>query len=152
FCDRGRIASVIVRAAMRVGGTIDDVLAQMRAIEASTAPRDGVAWFNRLYMRVTENVSARLGSGFFANDVYIARTDVVFAGYYFRAIAAPVPPRSWEPLLDARADDRIAPLAFALAGMNAHINHDLAHAVFDVALEGGGPVPARGSAEHADYL
>jgi Family of unknown function (DUF5995) len=30
------------------------------------------------------------------------------------------------PLFDARHDRRTAPLQFALAGMNAHISHDLA--------------------------
>ena len=130
---------------------IDDVIARMRAIESSLPPNDGVACFNRLYMRVTQNVAARLGTGFFANDEFIARTDVAFAGYYFRALDAAEAPKCWAPLLEVRASDRIAPLVFAIAGMNAHINHDLAHAIFDLAVEDGQP-PSRASAEHADYL
>jgi hypothetical protein len=35
--------------------------------------------------------------------------------------------------------------------MNAHINHDLAHAVFDLAVARG-HAPTRGTAEHDDFL
>ncbi len=38
------------------------------------------------------------------------------------------PPVPWRPLLDARGDRTIWPIQFAPAGMNAHINHDLAPA------------------------
>jgi hypothetical protein len=136
--------------------SIPDVLDRMRAIEGALPANDGIAWFNRLYQRVTENVAARIGHAYFADDAYIARMDVVFANYYFAAVsrfaADPASaPRCWAPLFAARADSRIAPIVFALAGMNAHINHDLAHAVFDLAVERGSP-PVRGGAEHADYL
>ena len=33
--------------------------------------------------------------------------------------------RSWAPLFASRSNPAIAPIQFALAGMNAHINHDL---------------------------
>ncbi len=130
--------------------TIRDVIASMQRIQAALPENDGVAWFNRLYTRVTENVAARLGTGYFANDAFIARMDVVFAGYYFRALEASPVPRCWAPLVDARADTSIAPLAFALAGMNAHINHDLALTVLDMSRERGA-ILRRGTPEHDDY-
>jgi Family of unknown function (DUF5995) len=34
-------------------------------------------------------------------------------------------PKAWAPLFEARATSGIAPIQFALAGMNAHINRDL---------------------------
>jgi len=56
----------------------------------------------------------------------------------------------WAPLFDARHDHGIAPLQFALAGMNAHIGHDLAIGVVDTcgAL---GVTPDDDSGQHADY-
>ena len=38
-------------------------------------------------------------------------------------------PLAWQPLVDRRAAAGIEPIQFALAGMNAHINHDLPLAV-----------------------
>jgi hypothetical protein len=34
-------------------------------------------------------------------------------------------PAAWQPLVEARTNPAILPIQFALAGMNAHINHDL---------------------------
>jgi hypothetical protein len=55
--------------------------------------------------------------------------DVAFAGLYFGAAdAASDPaavPLAWRPLVEQRANTGIEPVQFALAGMNAHINHDL---------------------------
>ena len=59
--------------------------------------------------------------------------DVVFAGLYFDSVetaaAGADVARSWAPLVAARRRRGVAPAQFALAGMNAHINHDLAVAV-----------------------
>ena len=59
--------------------------------------------------------------------------DVTFANLYFTAVdAADDPaavPLAWRPLIEARAQPGIEPIQFALAGMNAHINHDLPLAV-----------------------
>jgi hypothetical protein len=38
-------------------------------------------------------------------------------------------PLAWRPLVERRAEPGIEPIQFALAGMNAHINHDLPLAV-----------------------
>jgi hypothetical protein len=59
-------------------------------------------------------------------------------------------PRCWAPLFDARHDPRIAPLQFALAGMNAHIGHDLPVGVVDT-CQALGVVPANDSGQHQDY-
>jgi hypothetical protein len=66
----------------------------------------------------------------FAGPQFVERLDVVFAGLFFDALdayerdPAAVPP-AWAPLFGARSRRGIAPLQFALAGMNAHINRDL---------------------------
>ncbi|MFF1796891.1 DUF5995 family protein, partial [Kitasatospora sp. NPDC058263] len=65
----------------------------------------------------------------------MAELDVVFAGRYLLALDAeaagrPVP-ACWRPLFALRAHRGVHPLQFALAGMNAHIQHDLPLAVLD---------------------
>ena len=123
-----------VPAAARPAASIDEVVARMRSIDAALPAHDGVASFNRMYLDVTVAVSQRVAQGGFGDPAFVAHLDVVFANLYFRAIDAMSGPRSavpvaWRPLLSARKNPGIEPIQFALAGMNAHINHDLPLAV-----------------------
>ena len=59
-------------------------------------------------------------------------------------------PRAWLPLFERRARRDIAPLQFAVAGMNAHINRDLPVALVDTCRALGLDL-RDGSPEHADY-
>jgi hypothetical protein len=108
---------------------IEDVLARMQDIDAALPQTDGVACFNRLYLAVTTNVIAAEQSGTFASTAFLSALDVAFGNLYFAALAAletgAAPPRAWAPLFGARSRADVAPLQFALAGMNAHINRDL---------------------------
>jgi hypothetical protein len=108
---------------------IDDVLARMKEIDAALPPTDGVACFNRLYLAVTTNVIAAEQNGTFTSSAFLSALDVAFGNLYFAALsqleAAAAPPRAWAPLFAARSRTDVAPLQFALAGMNAHINRDL---------------------------
>ena len=103
----------------------------MRAIDSQAPAGDGAAVFNRVYLRVTEMMADRLASGgVFYDDAFITDLDVRFAGYWFRAYeASDAKPKAWAPLFAARANKNILPIQFALAGMNAHIEHDLPLAV-----------------------
>jgi Family of unknown function (DUF5995) len=108
-------------------GTVPDVIVRLRTLASG---RDGVACFARLYLAVTEGVNARLSAADFVNPAFVARLDVTFAELFFAAVADPArAPRAWAPLFEARSRRGIAPLQFALAGMNAHINRDLPVAV-----------------------
>jgi Family of unknown function (DUF5995) len=120
--------------------SIDDVIGLMSSIDDSLAPSDGVGWFNKLYRRVTERVAETLGDGTFENPAFIDRLDVVFANLYFQALHAfltdpQTVPRAWSPLFDRNEESGLAPIQFALAGMNAHINRDLMVAVVRVCEE-----------------
>ncbi len=120
----------------------------MRAIDAKLPTNDGVAWFNKLYLRVTERVKEWQG---FQSPGFLERLDVAFADLYFRALEAgeadpKTSPRAWVPLFEARAGSAIAPIQFALAGMNAHINYDLPVGLVDVC-----PELERGTPQHADF-
>jgi hypothetical protein len=121
--------------------TIADVIARMRAIDASLPRRDGVAIFNRLYLQVTLAVDSASAGSEFENPEFIRRLDVTFAGLYFEAEAtidsdAGGCPVSWRPLVEARSERR-EPIKFALAGMTAHILHDLPLAVVTTCGEMG---------------
>jgi hypothetical protein len=95
----------------------------VRAIETSASRNDGVACFARLYREVTEGVNGELAAHTFADARFLERLDVRFAALFFQAVDSP--PSAWKPLFAERARRGIAPLQFALAGMNAHINRDL---------------------------
>ncbi|MEV7992783.1 DUF5995 family protein [Streptomyces sp. NPDC086077] len=114
---------------------VDAVVSRMRVLAATLPARDGVAVFNRVYLAVTESVGHRIETGAFT-DVRAATTlDVRFAERYLAAVDAATadgrPPACWRPLFQFRRHPGVRPLQFALAGINAHIGHDLALAVVD---------------------
>jgi hypothetical protein len=103
--------------------------------------RDGLACFNTLYLRVTEEIRVRTHATAFEDMDFLDALDVRFANFYFDACAKvlrgePCPP-AWAPLLEHRDRNHVAPVQFALAGMNAHINHDLPLAVVATATDHG---------------
>ena len=109
--------------------SVAGAIARMEAIATAWPAADGLACFNRMYLDVTQQVNSRLGQGFFADPAFMTQLDVAFANLYFAAAdTAGTPaaaPLAWRPLAEARAVAGIEPVQFALAGMNAHINHDL---------------------------
>jgi hypothetical protein len=141
--------------------TITEVVEQLRELEAARPRGDGVACFARLYRQVTESVSADLTGQRFADPRFLERLDVTFAGLFFAALDAyerdPAgAPRAWVPLFADRSRRGIAPLQFALAGMNAHINRDLPVALVttcrDLGLDLGEHSPEHGDFEHVNQL
>jgi hypothetical protein len=136
-------------------GTIDDVLLRMQAIDDLLADGDGLKWFNRLYMMVTKEVDFSPPAGGWKDADWLLRLDVVFASFYFEAVAgfldgAGATASSWRALMEARYAPGIDRILFALAGMNAHINHDLALALLETDAEMN-LVPTHGSPQHVDY-
>jgi hypothetical protein len=113
---------------------------------------DGVACFNGMYLEVTNAVRAALQTEF-ENAEFIERLDVVFAQFYLEAYDAALADawvsKAWAPLFARREEPRL-PLQFAIAGMNAHINNDLAHALLLTWREFG-ISPGRDSPERRDY-
>lgn len=109
---------------------IADVISRLAAIEASAPSSDGVVCFARLYREVTVDVRAELASRGFADSRFLEALDVNFAGLFFSALESygrdpGSAPSAWFPLFAQRSRRGVAPLQFALAGMNAHINRDL---------------------------
>jgi hypothetical protein len=118
---------------------------------------DGVACFNKLYLAVTTNVLAaeRNGTlGTLPDIAFLSALDVAFGNLYFAALkdleSGVAPPRAWAPLFAARSRTDLAPLQFALAGMNAHINRDLPVGLVQT-FSALGIEMARPSPQAADY-
>ncbi|OAH14845.1 DUF5995 family protein [Streptomyces jeddahensis] len=114
---------------------VDAVVARMRALGEAWPDHDGVAVFNRVYLAVTQEVDRRIDTGEFPDPHAAATLDIRFAERYLAAVDAVAqerrPPACWRPLFEYRRHPGVRPTQFALAGINAHIGHDLALAVVD---------------------
>jgi len=134
--------------------SIADVIARMQAIDVLLPVTDGLKWFNQLYLMVTQQVDLHPPGGAWQNPAWLLGLDVVFANLYFSAIAGFLDggavPLAWSALFEARYRTGIDRIQFALAGMNAHINRDLALALLATDAELG-VIPAIDSPEHTDY-
>jgi hypothetical protein len=114
--------------------SIADVIAVMKRIDGILPSNDGLKWFNRLYLMVTQQIDAQAPANGWEDATWLTRLDVVFAGFYFAAIAGALQQivdtaSSWDVLFEARNRAGVERIQFALTGMNAHINHDLALAL-----------------------
>jgi hypothetical protein len=142
--------------------TVGEALAQMTRLDHDLDEYDGVRWFNRLYLAVTQAVFDSAGTFPEKAPGFLTALDVSFANYYFDALDAAggadrnakLPGdyryKAWAPLFERRRRRDVAPIQFALAGMNAHINHDLALGVQDVCRDRHVHV-AHGSNEYRDF-
>jgi uncharacterized protein DUF5995 len=147
------LAQVLAAPAPR---TVPEVIVRLRAIDAAVPARDGIGWFTKLYLRVTEAVDGSLAPVAFRDPEFLARLDVAFANLYFAALRAWLAdpakaPRAWAPLFACRKKKDVAPIQFALAGMNAHINRDLPVALVAVCSERGVDL-LRARAQHDDFV
>jgi len=134
--------------------SVADVLQTMQAIENTCVDADGLKWFNWLYSAVTQAVEARIASGGFADPAWLADLDVQFARLYFGALASALSdqatPDCWQAFFTRRDQVEIARIQFALAGVNAHINHDLPLALV-AACQATGTEPQYGGTNYNDY-
>jgi hypothetical protein len=113
--------------------TVASVIDRLRAIQRGLPAGDGVGVFNRMYLDVTERVAAAIDEGTFVDPAFMAEFDVRFAQLWLAAYTSVAdgrqPPSPGKPLFEERATPGVLPIQFALAGMNAHIEHDLPIAV-----------------------
>jgi hypothetical protein len=130
--------------------SVDDVIATMQTIDTICSDGDGLKWFNWLYLDVTRAVGARVAADGFQDPAWMAALDVQFARLYFEALRTALSggtaPRCWRVLFERRNWTALARVQCALAGVNAHINHDLPMAIVQT-----GPAPVHGDAHYCDY-
>ena len=134
--------------------SISNVIQLLQTIGTICADGDGLKWFNWLYLQVTEAVEARVTPGGFANPSWIAELDVQFARLYFDAVESALSggaaPGCWQVLFQQRNQATIARIQFALAGINAHINHDLPQAIVSTD-QLTATTPRHDSTQYKDY-
>jgi Family of unknown function (DUF5995) len=100
---------------------------------------DAAGYFPALYVRVTDDIAAGIRDQRFDDGERMERLVDTFAGYYIRARYDAIPvPRCWRATWDVAADPNLVIAQHLLLGTNAHVNHDLAQAVVEIAPAYGG--------------
>jgi hypothetical protein len=135
--------------------TIGEVIHVMQSLDNMLLSSDGLKWFNLLYLRVTQAVYEKPPTGGWHDQKWLTRLDINFAQLYFDALAyactdATKVPRAWMALFEVRNNPAIERVQFALAGINAHINHDLPLAVVQTGKDLHIP-PDHTSPEYSDF-
>ncbi len=134
--------------------SIAEVLQALQSIDAICADGDGLRWFNRLYWEVTQKVAGLASGSAFHDPPWLAELDVQFAQLYLGAlhcwIAGGRCPGCWKALFAVRSNAQLARIQFALAGINAHINRDLAAAI-TATCSTRDTVPEHGTPQYTDY-
>ncbi|TCK24665.1 DUF5995 family protein [Pseudonocardia endophytica] len=133
-----------------------DLLRRLQPVLES-GPRgteDSVACFTVLYERIATDVHEQVQDpDRFRDPEFVSRLAVELARRYFAALRTFVtggrPPRAWAVLFDGRRDAAVGPLEFAVCGVNAHVNLDLAPAVVRTCTVLGRR--GLGSTEHHDF-
>ena len=72
----------IVSAAQPV--TIADVIQVMQSIDALLPNNDGLKWFNKLYLIVTQEIDGQPPATAWSDPAWLTGLDVVFAGFTSR--------------------------------------------------------------------
>lgn len=146
--------STILAAVAAPVQSVADVLQTMQTIAGTCVDGDGLKWFNWLYLQVTQAVEARIAGGGFSDPAWLAELDVQFARLYFSALQSSLSGKStagcWQAVLESRDQVAIARIQFALAGINAHINHDLPEAIV-ATCEATNTTPDHGGTQYNDY-
>jgi hypothetical protein len=136
--------------------SVQDLVVELRRLENSLSVANGVKWFVRLYREVTEALALELTGGDLEDPMFMELLVLVYGNSVLNVcedmerrsnrIA-----RAWAPLYERRNDHRVAPLQFALAGLNAHTNHDvpigLVHACRSTSI-----APDSDSPQYRDYM
>ena len=135
--------------------TVADVITVLRRLDSELANDNGLKWFNLLYLKVTEAVVTPPRTVQWENRLWLEQLDVNFAKLYFAVLCdwqrnRDRVARAWLPLFQSSNRHGIKRVQFALAGINAHINHDLPLALVQTgkALR---IVLKRGTAEFRDF-
>lgn len=136
--------------------SVSDLIDELRALEGALSPGNGVKWFIRLYLEVTEALALELKAGDLEDPVFLELLVLVYGNSVLnvcedmerrsKRIA-----RAWAPLSERRHDHRVAPLQFAIAGLNAHTNHDVPIGLVH-ACRSTGIAPTTDSPQYRDYM
>lgn len=149
-----QLAALVTKDAASIAAVVET----LRSIDSLLdGTKDGLKWFNSLYLKVTLAVQERVASGDFDTPqgaAFIASLDAVFANFYMAALRTWLTggsaPGSWRVLFEQRPNAALARIQFALAGVNAHINRDLPVAIAQTCTQTN-VMPAHATAEYRAY-
>jgi len=128
------------------------ILEMQRRFDSVVGTCSHNAVFALAYQRVTEDVRAASLAGVFADRVWLAQEDAVFARMYFQAYDAWAAgdrdglSKSWLLAFDAAREKQVSALGNFLMAMNAHINRD-----FPFLLAGIGITKPDGTTRKPDH-
>jgi hypothetical protein len=115
-----------------MGTTITATAGELRSIALAATDRRG--YFAAMYARVTRRVASAIDDGRFADGARMDEFASAFAAYYLQPLRGEVPaPRCWTAAWDVAEDRKLLIVQHLLLGINAHVNHDLALTVVEVA-------------------
>jgi hypothetical protein len=136
--------------------SVTDLIDELRRLEGSLSSGNGVKWFVRLYHEVTEALALELRAGDLEDPLFLELLVLVFGNSVLNVCEdaerrSSRIARAWAPLFERRNDGRVAPLQFALAGLNAHVNHDVPVGLVH-ACRSTGIAPDADSPQYRDYM
>ena len=111
---------------------IDTVIGDLTTLIAWALTRPSrIVFFASLYLRVTNTIRSKIGTGYFDNDGRMQLLDATFASRYLSAVQQfrnqdPALPAAWAVALNATARTNLTIVQHLLLSMNPHINIDLA--------------------------
>lgn len=155
--NRRRLRTLAARRPTEVDQVVT-VLGEIATVAAALdrGEADGIACFSRLYHRITRDVlDAYVRGGLFHCGRFVYELDLAFAQRYLDALrdwldGGADAPGCWQMLFERRQED-LAEWRFAVAGVNAHVNFDLAFALLDVWERHDTPLTTTAD-QYADYL
>ena len=131
--------------------TVREVAAELDEVHRRLPRTDGVKWFAWLYSDVTRAIAGLFDRDALEAPDFMADLVVRFGDAFLASLADPgSAPRPWQPLFQRRDDRDVAPLQFAIAGLNAHVGAELPVGLAAVAQERGVAL-AGARAEHDDW-
>jgi Family of unknown function (DUF5995) len=136
--------------------SVPELIDELRRLENSLSAGNGVKWFVRLYHEVTEAIALELNAGDLEDPVFLELLVLVYGNSVLNVCEDAEQrssriARAWAPLFERRHDPRVAPLQFALAGLNAHTNHDVPIGLVH-ACRSTGIAPRSDSPQYRDYM
>ena len=136
--------------------SVADLIDELRSLEGALSAGNGVKWFVRLYREVSEALALELRAGDLEDPVFLELLVLVYGNSVLNVCEdmerrSQRIARAWAPLFERRHDHRVAPIQFALAGLNAHTNHDVPIGLVH-ACRSTGIAPDSDGPQYRDYM
>jgi hypothetical protein len=114
--------------------TVKEVAEALERVQRRLPPSDGVKWFAWLYADVTRAIVRLFDDDELQAPEFMGDLVVRFGNTFLASVDRPASaPRAWGPLFERRHDRGVAPLQFAMAGLNAHVGSELPVGLADAA-------------------